>query len=348
MKRIISLALAALLVVCLFTGCDLGKGPDMPTTTPPVTDDPAPTEPDPTELPPVTDPTEGDITTDPSAVDVNGIPSETTATTIATESTVITTTGTTKAGETTTTAKPTTTTRPVPGTTTTTRVTTTADVLPTSKADIAAAYNEAVEKAYNANGQVKKVSTVKIDKPLDADEGLTKLLALDIGGFNVLNAVCGLLGEKNKEEKTQAAKDQMKKSTLGASDLSDAKASRDKNGNLVVELEVKGSKNPKKGGSEPIAKFTNDFTDMDDVANGIKDAEKTVPGLKIIIEKKTFEYKNIKIKATISPDGKLVSMTHSYTYTGVVEDVTVKELFVTLGSGKKVSGKATGTFEFTF
>lgn len=207
------------------------------------------------------------------------------------------------------------------------------------------AYKTAVDKSLAANGQVHKVCNTVIKKPLDADEGLAKLLKIDIAGFNVQNKVCELLGE-GKGVYDQKVTDAVQKCTMTAADLTSAKAYTDKSGNTVLEMGIKGGKNPMRNKS-PIGRFTWDFCDLDTVAQGIKDAEGTVPGLKINIEKKEFNYSNIKIYAVISPAGKLLRMTHSYSYTAKVENVEVK-LLVTLGRGERASGSATGKQEYTF
>ena len=213
-------------------------------------------------------------------------------------------------------------------------------------AKVLASYMDAVNKALAANGQVHKVCNTTIKKPLDADEKLAKLLALEVAGFNVQNTVCGLLGE-GQGTYDQSAKEAVQACTLTVADLTSAKASLDGNGNTVLEIGVKGGINPMKNKS-PLGRFTWDFCDLDTVAAGIADAENTVPGLKINIAKKEFNYSNVKIHAVISPAGKLLRMTHSYTYTAKVENVEVKELFITLGSGERASGSATGKQEYTF
>jgi len=244
-----------------------------------------------------------------------------------------------------------------PGDTTTTKLgeTTTKDSgsggpkAPQGAAAILAAYANAVNKSLAANKQVSKLCKTKINRPMQGDDALLKLLKIDIAGFNVENVVCGLLGEGENTYK-QSMKEALQPSTLRADDVTGATASIDAAGNVSLVISVKDCVNPAKlaEGGSPMGRFTWDFTSLKTVSDGIASAEDTVPTLKINIDKTTLSYTNVKITATISADGVLTKLVHSYNYSARVEKVTVKMAILTVGKGEWGQGTAIGTMTYTF
>ena len=218
---------------------------------------------------------------------------------------------------------------------------------PQSTEEILAAYAAAVDKTLAANRQVSKHCRTVIKKPLEGDDAILKLLKISIAGFGVEKKVCELLGEGDATY-NQPMVEALQKSSLRVDDVTSASATIDEKGAVSLTINIKNCTNPLKldEGGSPLGRFTWDFANIKTVDNGIASAEKDVPGLKINIAKKTFNYTNIKITATISPDGVFTHLVHSFNYIGRVEDVEVKEVFVKLGGGKWGQGNAAGTITY--
>jgi hypothetical protein len=220
-------------------------------------------------------------------------------------------------------------------------------------AKVLGAYTAAVDKGRATSGKiVNKKCTTTIKKPLDGDPNLVKLLGISVFGFDVQNTVCSFLGEGTSEYNDQTVKESLQKCTLTTADLTSAKASRDAKGNLVLEIGVKGGTNPTKmddgGMVSPMGKFTWDYENEKSTRAAIVGAENDVPGLHINIQTIKATYSDVKIKAVIAPDGRFVTMNHSYKYTARVEGVEVKEIFITVGKGEWGQGNATGNIDYTF
>ncbi|MDR2646992.1 MAG: hypothetical protein LBB67_02590 [Oscillospiraceae bacterium] len=214
-------------------------------------------------------------------------------------------------------------------------------------ASILALYTNATKKAIAANKTVTKVTETTIKRPVDSDEALAKLLAISIAGFHVESKVLEFLGE-GKSTYTQPAKSALQQSTLTVNDITKATATTDAKGNTVIVLDVKGGANPQKYGKSPIGRFTWDYTNEESAREGIASAEGDVPGLSINIKTIGVDYSNIQIKATIDKNGNFTALKHSYNYSFNVEDIVVKELFITLGTGKYARSTAVGSITYSF
>ena len=328
MKKTLAILLSLVLTLTLFAACNKDKDSGETTTT------------------------AGDTTTADNGTTAPGGSGDSTngtgdTTTIGTEDTTgvgdTTTTGTddtTAAGDTTTTKL---------GETTTQNSGNNGPVAPQGTAAILDAYAAAVNKTLAANKQVSKECKIVINRPMQGDEKILNLLKKSVASFNVENTVCGLLGE-GQGVYNQSMKEALQPSTLRMDDVTGATASMDANGNVSLVINVKDCVNPQKlaEGGSPMGRFTWDFTSLKTVDDGIATAEKDIPTLKINIDKKTLSYTNVKITATISADGVLTKLVHSYNYTARVEGVAVKAFGLTVGSGEWGQGTATGTMTYTF
>jgi len=234
-------------------------------------------------------------------------------------------------------------------TTTTTEATTEDNTpkAPEGAAEILEAYAAAVDKSHAANFKMAKHCKTTIKKPLEGDNGILKLLKISIAGINVQNAVCDILGEGDSTWH-ETMQEGLQKSHLRVDDVTSATATIDDKGAVSLTINIKNCTNPLKlsEGGSPIGRFTWDFANIKTTDEGIAGAQKDVPGLRINIAKKNFNYYNIKITATISPDGVFTHLVHSYNYTARVEDVEVKMLIAKLGGGKWGQGTATGTITY--
>ena len=219
---------------------------------------------------------------------------------------------------------------------------------PETTEEILAFYAAAVDKALAANKQVSKHCKTVIARPLQGDDAIKKLLKIDIAGFGVEKTVCGFLGE-GESTWNQSMKEALQPSTLRMDDVTGATATANEDGSVSFVINVKNCTNPKKlaEGGSPMGRFTWDFTSIQSVNDEIAGAEAEIPGLKINIAKKTLNYSNIKITATVGADGNFTKLVHSYNYTARVEDVEVK-FIVKVGSGEYGQGNATGTMTFKF
>ena len=210
-----------------------------------------------------------------------------------------------------------------------------ADQLSKGNAESLAAYAAAVDKT-QASVSKKGTKRVKVDiaNPMEGDDGMQKFLKMNIAGVKAQKAVCDVLGEGDAAYE-QDAKEGPQTSSLRASDMTKATAARDAKGNTVLTIHVKDCENPLKlaeGGSS-LGRFTWDFANIATADAGVARVQKDVPGLKVNIAKKSFRYNNIKIAATVSPDGVLTDLVHSCQYTARVEGVEVKLLVAKLSSG---------------
>ena len=221
-----------------------------------------------------------------------------------------------------------------------------------TKAKAIQLYADTVNKTLAANRDISKDCKTSISRPLEGDADIQKLLKLAIGGFGVEKVVREDLFGEGDAVYDQPAKEGLQPSYLTEADVTAFKATPLANGNIELTLTIKNCTNPNKPwlkqGSSPIGNFTWDFTNLQSIEEGIQSAQKTVPGLKISIAKKSVEYSNIQIKAVIKPDGSFASLVHSFSFTAHAEDIEVKELVFKVGGGSYVKGNAKSTITYTF
>lgn len=223
---------------------------------------------------------------------------------------------------------------------------------PETKQQAIQIYSAAVEKILKANPTIRKTCVTSIKRPLEGDDGAKKLLKLKIGGYGVEKTVCGDLFGEGSHPYTQTAKEALQPCWLEEDDITGFTFQTLPNGDVLLTISVKNCINPLKPwynqGSSPLGSFTWDFTNIQSIEDGVKEAEKTLPGLKISVGKKTVSYSNIQIKATIRPDGGFASLVHSFNFSARAEDVEVRLFAVRMGGGSYIQGTATGTVTYTF
>ena len=95
----------------------------------------------------------------------------------------------------------------------------------------------------------------------------------------------------------------IKATSLTAEDIEDLSF---KNGKYTFTLAK--ATNPKKAGTAPLSRFTNDFITQDEVTNSISSYTTAIK-----INSTTFNYSNIKVEVTVSND-KITNIRYSYVF----------------------------------
>ena len=201
----------------------------------------------------------------------------------------------------TTTKKPTTTAKP-----TTTKKAVTA---PTSKKDIVNLYNSAAANAAKAKPGYTKSRTTSLKN--------LKMGAL--ANISVVRETVGnFLGEGSSTETVKKGSFDGKslvKSSLKESDITSAtcKLSEDKK-YYIVSITVKNETNPLKGKSA-LGRFTNDFTDINEINSGLAEAGASVGSI-------TIKTTSVTINAKIGVENnRFASLTHNIKMSAVLKDI---------------------------
>ncbi|MDR0531846.1 MAG: hypothetical protein LBG83_07275 [Oscillospiraceae bacterium] len=223
---------------------------------------------------------------------------------------------------------------------------------PANKQEAIDLYAAAVNATLKKNPNISKNCDVKIGRPPEGDDGFQKLFKINIAGYKVESVVCGdLLGEGSNVY-DQKCSEGLQKSYLTAGDVTGYNAKVLPNGNTELTLTIKNCTNPNKPyanqGNSPIGNFTWDYANVQTTREGIANAEKTVPGLKINVDTVTFDYSNISIKAVIKPDGTFAALTHNFKYHVRADKVEVKLAFVRMGGGEYGGGIGVGVIDYKF
>jgi len=225
----------------------------------------------------------------------------------------------------------------------------TGDTLLKDKKEAIALYAGAVDKALAANKTTTKTIKVDMKRPFDGDAGVKKLMATEIVGYNIEETIAAALGN-GVNNYTEPMKTALQKCALQEGDVTDFSATKDAKGNTVLTIRVKDCVDPKylKDGGSPIGRFTGDFADVAVSFQGFKDAEDAVPGLKVTINKITYRYTDIAIKATVKPDGSFEALAYSFKYTVRLEGVLFKLFGVKVGGGGGEWGSTNATVNITY
>lgn len=208
------------------------------------------------------------------------------------------------------------------------------DALPENKKEAIALYAIAVDKALAENRQVVKTTNVRAKRPFDGDDGAMRLLSANIIGINVEAAICEGLNEGTRVY-TEPMRDAMQRCALLESDVTGFTAEKNAQGNTALTLNIKDCRDPLqfRDGGSPIGRFTWDFPDVAATYESFKGVEDAVPGLRIKIDKITYRYTNIIIKAVIRPDGSFAALDYYFKYTLRMEGILVTEIGIKVAGG---------------
>ena len=208
---------------------------------------------------------------------------------------------TTKAPTTKATTKPTTTKKPA-----TTKKAVTA---PTSKKEIVNLYNSAAANAAKAKPGYTKSRTTSLNN--------LKMGAL--ANISVVRETVGnFLGEGSSTETVKKGSFNGKslvKSSLKESDVTSATCTLSKDKKYyIVNITVKNEKNPLKGKSA-LGRFTNDFTDINEINSGLAEAGASVGSI-------TINTTSVTINAKIGVENnRFASLTHNIKMSAVLKDI---------------------------
>ena len=226
------------------------------------------------------------------------------------------------------------------------------DPIPQTNQEAIDLYAAAVERTHQLNPTINKRVVKVINRPLQGDSGILKLLRISVAGFGVEKVICEDLMGEGEATYVEPAKEGLQPCWLKESDVTGFTATPRANGDIELTLRIKDCTNPLKPwlnqGSSPIGNVTWDFTNLQDVSDGIKEAEKTVPGLRIRIGKVTTSFYNSQVRAVIRPDLTFASLMHTADQKVRVEDVNVKLVGIRLGGGAWGEGTGRGTITYTF
>jgi len=213
-------------------------------------------------------------------------------------------------------------------------------------------YAAAVDKTLKDNPTINKRVEKVIDRPLNGDEKLLRLLRISIAGYGVEKVVCEELMGEGVQTYVERANTGLQPSWLRESDVTAFSAATKANGDIALVLRLRNCTDPGKPwlnqAPSPIGNVTWDFTNLPDIQDGIKEAEGTVPGLRINIAHVTMDFYNTQVKATIRPDGSLASLVHSANQKVRLEDADIRLIGIRLGGGDWGEGTGTGTITYTF
>ena len=213
-------------------------------------------------------------------------------------------------------------------------------------------YAAAVDKTLKDNPTINKRVEKVIDRPLNGDEKLLRLLRISIAGYGVEKVVCEELMGEGVQTYVERANTGLQPSWLRESDVTAFSATTKPNGDIALVLRLRNCTDPGKPwlnqAPSPIGNVTWDFTNLPDIQDGIKEAEGTVPGLRINIAHVTMDFYNTQVKATIRPDGSLASLVHSANQKVRLEDADIRLIGIRLGGGDWGEGTGTGTITYTF
>jgi hypothetical protein len=208
------------------------------------------------------------------------------------------------------------------------------DALPGDKIEAIALYAAAVDKALAGNRQVVKTTNMRAKRPFDGDDGAIRLLSASIIGINVEAAICEGLNEGTRVY-TEPTRDAMQRCALLESDVTGFTAEKNAQGNTALTLNIKDCRDPLqfRDGGSPIGRFTWDFPDVAATYESFKGVEDAVPGLRIKIDKITYRYTDIIIKAVIRPDGSFAALDYYFKYTLRMEGILVTEIGIKVAGG---------------
>lgn len=199
---------------------------------------------------------------------------------------------------------------------------------PETKADIVALYNEATANAVDSKPGFNKTVT-------------TELQDLQMGAIGkieaVRDAVGGFLGEGTETIKAKkgTASEELVKSTLKESDVTDAKCELSADGKYYeVTITVKNETDPAKGKSA-LNRFTNDYKDNQEMVDGLASEGASTGTIQTTVKTAT-------IKAKIAVESKEIS---SLDYTLKIDCLLTKVKYMV--SVKQVTGTIYTTVSYS-
>jgi len=223
---------------------------------------------------------------------------------------------------------------------------------PASIKEAIALYAAAVDKTLKDNPTINKRVEKVIHRPLKGDDSILRLLRISTAGYGVEKVICEELMGEGVQTYVERAETGLQPCWLRESDVTGYSATEKANGEIDLVLRLRGCTDPGKPwlnqAPSPIGNVTWDFTNLPDIQDGIKEAESTVPGLKINIAHITMDFYDIQVKATIRPDGGLASLVHSANQKVRLEDAEVRLIGIRLGGGEWGEGTGTGTITYAF
>jgi len=215
-----------------------------------------------------------------------------------------------------------------------------------------ALYAAAVDKTLEDNPTINKRVEKVIHRPLKGDDRLLRILRISIAGYGVEKVVCEELMGEGVQTYVERANTGLQPSWLRESDVTAFSATEKEGGDIALVLRLRNCTDPGKPwlnqAPSPIGNVTWDFTNLPDIQDGIKEAEGTVPGLKINIAHITMDFYDIQVKATIRPDGSLASLVHSANQRVRLENVDIRLIGIRIGGGDWGVGTGTGTITYAF
>ena len=186
----------------------------------------------------------------------------------------------------------------------------------TSTADAVALLNKVTAAAANGSYNWKRVSDYTEDGAIDVGSATDTLDGIIKGvdeNASLDSVVGGFLGIGTKEAAVVNGKlpesGMNEQHLLVATKLTDADIQKFAKQGDVYMFQIKACSNPKKDGSNPLSRATNDFFTHEEVVKGISDAV----GSALTVSSSDVKYSAIVLKATIVGE-KLTNFELSYTF----------------------------------
>lgn len=190
----------------------------------------------------------------------------------------------------------------------------------TSTADAVALLNKVTAAAANGSYNWKRVSDYTEDGAIDVGSATDTLDGIIKGvdeNASLDSVVGGFLGIGTKEAAVVNGKlpesGMSEQHLLVATRLTDADIQKFAKQGDVYMFQIKACSNPKKDGSNPLSRATNDFFTHEEVVKGISDAV----GSALTVDSSDVKYSAIVLKATIVGE-KLTNFELSYTFSATL------------------------------
>ncbi len=196
----------------------------------------------------------------------------------------------------------------------------TAGAADTSTADAVALLNKVTAAAANGSYNWKRVSDYTEDGAIDVGNATDTLDGIIKGvdeNASLDSVVGGFLGIGTKEAAVVngklPAEGMNEQHLLVGTKLTEADIQKFAKQGDVYMFQIKACSNPKKDGSNPLSRATNDFFTHEEVVKGISDAV----GSALTVDSSDVKYSAIVLKATITGD-KLTNFELSYTFSATL------------------------------
>lgn len=197
-----------------------------------------------------------------------------------------------------------------------------------TKAEFVAFLNAETAKAakgtYNFNRNCEYTSPIDVGGATGVLNGIISAIDENSNLDTVVGGFLGIGTKKGTYPKDKLDEDyRIKATTLKESDLGSFSYA-----NGVYSFTLANANNPKKTGSTPLARFTNDFITHEEVVEGI--AEFTTA---ITVNETNVNYENIKVNVTVA-GGKITNISYSYAFNATL---ALKAVVTINGNGAAVT-----------